>query len=886
MANIKFHKKIRRLRVQTSSALTIIFLLFSVIIMPSEKAAAGVTLRATTQTAGGGGASSITLTKPTGTVQGDVMIAVVGLSGNNTITDPGGWTTISNTLGGGTNARLASFYKVAGASEPATYVFTISTNTRIAGGMLTYYGVDTTNVLDVTGSSNNGTSTSVTATSVTTTRNGSKLVGVFSSEDDTANTYTPPTGMDERIDVVSGNELIFNDVAIEVADKIQIPAQATGDKTATVSSSAIWNAHLFALNAKIPTIEQSGYRFSINADNTDPSYITDNLTSSDDTVRGTAFDPINNMFFTVGDNGTNWVIEKRRIADGSLCTSTNCGTTFGTAGRITQDIASSATEKAYDVDIDASGGYIYVVGMDNATGAGQWHIEKRDMLTGNLVTSFDTDGIVTSNPSSGLDEALTLQLDTVNGYLYVGGYDNSGNNQWNMQKYRTDNGAICTAANCGTAFDTDGIYIFNASNGDDRISAIEIDPTNTYLYVAGFTTAPNGRTEWNMQKMRASDAALCTAANCGTLFGTAGTYSSDPTTRDDQILALQVDSAAGAIYIGGYEQDSTNSKQWRIEKITLDTGTLVSAFGGSGCATNVAGAICQKFTTNGEDKIFSMELDGSGGYLYVLGIKDEAGTNSEWRVQKRNRSDGSLVSAWASSGTASVNPSVNKDPPASLVIDVERGLLWATGGDRTLSTTNMQWYFIQLNLDTGTTWLAAQDTAAGVSTNVTFRLRLLTHVLTETIIPVDIKLQFSPKVGTCDTAFVGESYADVSTSSGEIQYHDNPSVTDATAAVSLTGDPVHSGHTTVTETIEESNNSYPINDVPNGQDGLWDFVLKDSSAFGAYCFRLINSDNTNLNTYSVVPEITFCKDDPKTSALLRHGTYFCEGQKKSFFWSL
>jgi hypothetical protein len=97
---------------------------------------------------------------------------------------------------------------------------------------------------------------------------------------------------------------------------------------------------------------------------------------------------------------------------------------------------------------------------------------------------------------------------------------------------------------------------------------------------------------------------------------------------------------------------------------------------------------------------------------------------------------------------------------------------------------------------------------------------------------------------------------------------------------------VHSGHTTVTETIEESNNSYPINDVPNGQDGLWDFVLKDSSAFGAYCFRLINSDNTNLNTYSVVPEITFCKDDPKTSALLRHGTYFCEGQKKSFFWSL
>jgi hypothetical protein len=922
LANTKMRRGISKLPRKARASLCIMMALLLCVpylAWPPNKAEAAITVSGTSTTGVADNTTSMSINKPSNTIAGDVMLATFALSGTADITATG-WTRITPNATGSDTTKCAatittatnvqSFYKIAGSSEGSSYSFSWTGATYAAGGITTYKGVDNTSPLDTamadTGycngyGGNDGQTMYGSDFSLNTTKNNSMVVTIYAQRTTSGvpNTISDAAvepdypAMTNRVQATSAaiiNGVNTNQATVLQSDRLQATAGDVKPSRASSTLTGPWVSHMFMLRPA-PAIEQSAYRFSVNADNNTPAYIANNLTAADDTARGTAFDPINSMFYTVGDNGSNWVIEKRRIADGALCTSTNCGTTFGTAGRITHDIPSSATEKAYDLDIDPGGGFIYIVGMDNAAGAGQWHIQKRDMMTGAIISSFDGDGMITANPSAGLDEALTLQLDTLSNYLYVGGYDNIGanDNAWSLRKYRTDNGAICTAANCGTLFGTAGTYTFDPSNKDDRISAIEIDPTNTYLYLAGFTTAPSGRTDWKMQKMLASSAALCTAANCVTQFGTAGTYTSDPTSRDDQILALQVDSAAGSIYISGFEQDTTNSTQWRIEKITLDSGALVTAFGGSGCTTNIAGAVCQKFTTNGNDKILSMELDGAGGYIYALGIKDEAGTNSEWRVQKRNRSDGSLVSVWATSGTATINPSVNKDPPSSIVIDVERGLLWAVGSDRTLGTSNMQWYFTQLQLDTGTLWLASQDTVAGASTSITFRLRMLLHVS-----EVDLsaggqqfKLQFSPKVGTCDTSFVGENYEDIATGgSAEILYHDNPSIADAAAAVSLSGDPSHSGHTTVLQTIEESNNFTNTSNVASGQDGLWDFILKDNGAFGAYCFRALSSSNVLITSYTIVPEISFCKDDPQTTALLRHGTFFCEGQKKAFFWSL
>ena len=164
--------------------------------------------------------------------------------------------------------------------------------------------------------------------------------------------------------------------------------------------------------------------------------------------------------------------------------------------------------------------------------------------------------------------------------------------------------------------------------------------------------------------------------------------------------------------------------------------------------------------------------------------------------------------------------------------------------------------------DVGTA-LAAQDTAATLgSTGAAFRLRMLLHIGTTQL---DLNgqtftLQFSQR-GTdnlCDTAFSGETYADV-TAATVIAYNDNATPADGAALTANANDPTHGTDTIVNQTYEELNNfTNSVAAIPSGQDGKWDFSLKDNGAATstAYCFRAVKSDSTLLDTYTVIPQIT------------------------------
>jgi hypothetical protein len=170
-----------------------------------------------------------------------------------------------------------------------------------------------------------------------------------------------------------------------------------------------------------------------------------------------------------------------------------------------------------------------------------------------------------------------------------------------------------------------------------------------------------------------------------------------------------------------------------------------------------------------------------------------------------------------------------------------------------------RWFANTNSTDVGAA-LEAQDTAAELSSaGDAFRLRMLLHNTGQ--IPLrgeDLKLQFAARSGTCDTSFTGESYADV-TASTVIAYNDNASPADGANLTANANDPTHSGHTVVNQTYEELNNfSNSVALIPSGQDGKWDFSLIDNSApeDTTYCFRIIRSDNSLLETYTSIPEIT------------------------------
>ncbi|HUJ79293.1 MAG TPA: LamG-like jellyroll fold domain-containing protein [Nitrospiria bacterium] len=159
---------------------------------------------------------------------------------------------------------------------------------------------------------------------------------------------------------------------------------------------------------------------------------------------------------------------------------------------------------------------------------------------------------------------------------------------------------------------------------------------------------------------------------------------------------------------------------------------------------------------------------------------------------------------------------------------------------------------------------AAQNgPAVAPAINTPFRLRLLLTVGGSTL-PVSgqsFKLQVAQQGSdnSCDTGFVGESYADVTSVSGKIRFYSNSNLSDGDPVASDPNDPTNGSN--VLENYLQSNTYFSNNQaaIPAGSDGLWDAALVvDSSApaGSTYCFRVVNADGSLLPFYTQIPQIT------------------------------
>ena len=202
-----------------------------------------------------GGTAALSITKPTGTVEGDLIIIIHGsepqggpgvdytgpMYDNSTLKPSGGttFTELKNChadLAEDTDAACQVSYKIAGASEPASYTCTTESAHDCVAWCLRISGHNATTPINVTGATTQTTFATSRAVSEVTTTVDDCLVFAFIITDgsDTNPFSTSGTGWEEYSEL--DPDTSSNGCTGQVSKKEQTTAGATGACTIT------WNA--------------------------------------------------------------------------------------------------------------------------------------------------------------------------------------------------------------------------------------------------------------------------------------------------------------------------------------------------------------------------------------------------------------------------------------------------------------------------------------------------------------------------------------------------------------------------------------------------------------------------------------------------------------------
>lgn len=147
--------------------------------------------------------TSLTINKPTGTVQGDFMLAVITSDGTS-VSIPSGWTTFFSQQHPDSSISGRTYYKFAGSSEPSSYTWTSSgSGCAFHGFILTYRGVRTSSPI-VGANSFTSTTDPVTGPSISNVTTPSKIVHVRAARRSSTTLLTfTASGVNERGDTGS-----------------------------------------------------------------------------------------------------------------------------------------------------------------------------------------------------------------------------------------------------------------------------------------------------------------------------------------------------------------------------------------------------------------------------------------------------------------------------------------------------------------------------------------------------------------------------------------------------------------------------------------------------------------------------------------------------------
>lgn len=207
-------------------------------------------------TQNGSSGTSLVINKPTGTREGDLMVAFIA-SGGGTQSAPGwsgdtGWTYVANSTTGRPINAIA--YKVAGASEGASYTFTSTNNRTAAGTIVTYRNA----AYDTVGTFTSGTDPLVLP-QVTLSADFSLLIGI-AGRDAATITITAPAGM-LTVDIDNGGAAPSYLIAQEGPEF----SGATGTRSFTVGSTTNVNGLMMGIKPAASYTKYANYIASTSA---------------------------------------------------------------------------------------------------------------------------------------------------------------------------------------------------------------------------------------------------------------------------------------------------------------------------------------------------------------------------------------------------------------------------------------------------------------------------------------------------------------------------------------------------------------------------------------------------------------------------------------------
>lgn len=193
----------------------------------------------------GATAANITISKPSGVADGDILIALIYLEAPKTVTAPSGWATVHTKISVDTDHDHHVFWKRA-SSEGASWQWTWTGSTWRLGYVAAYSGcIASGDPFSVAASTNSATSgQTLTHNTITTGHADTLILGIGSHWNAAAGSWSNSSSMTERIDA---NNMMLMDVA-------QAGAGATGSKTSATSSiTESWGATLAALRPPAAT---------------------------------------------------------------------------------------------------------------------------------------------------------------------------------------------------------------------------------------------------------------------------------------------------------------------------------------------------------------------------------------------------------------------------------------------------------------------------------------------------------------------------------------------------------------------------------------------------------------------------------------------------------